>query len=176
MQKNFYKIIIACLATLVAATWAGDVTAPAGSARNLTADDFMPHHSNAKEFNETWSYQFVFDNGTRAFVNYSTLYIPGSGKKIGCDMSFWNFKGKSYAVGRQYPPERLKAIKEKTTIDIKGEYAMENKPGKGHRAPNRAKSWVTASGKSAAKNSLSTSIFPTVASRAESATTTTRFP
>ena len=133
MRKNFYKIFIACLATFVAVAWAGDITAPAGGARNLTADDFMPHHSNAKEFNETWSYQFVFDNGTRAFVNYSTLYIPGSGKKIGCDMSFWNFKGKSYAVGRQYPPERLKAIKEKTTIDIKGEYAMENKPGKGHR-------------------------------------------
>lgn len=133
MRKNLYKIIIACLATFVAAAWAGDITAPAGAARNLTANDFLPHNSSAKDFNETWSYQFVFDNGTRAFVNYSTLYIPGSGKKIGCDMSFWNFKGKSYAVGRQYPPERLKAIKEKSTIDIKGEYAMENKPGKGHR-------------------------------------------
>ena len=113
--------------------WASDVTAPAGSVRSLTASDFLPHQNSAKEFNETWSYQFVFDNGTRAFVNYSTLYVPGSGKKIGCDLSFWNFKGKSYAVGRQYPPERLKAIKEKSTIDIKGEYMMENKPGKGHR-------------------------------------------
>ena len=89
-------------------------------------------NNTAKEFNETWSYQFVFDNGTRAFVNYSALYVPGSGKKVACDLSFWNFMGKSYSVGRQYPPERLVADKAKATIDIKGEYKMENKPGKGH--------------------------------------------
>ena len=133
MNHSLGKFLIAIVALFSIQTWAVDVTAPAGAVRNLTANDFMPHQNSAKEFNETWSYEFVFDNGTRAFVNYSTLYVPGSGKKIGCDMSFWNFKGKSYAVGRQYPPERLKAIKEKNTIDIKGEYAMENKPGKGHR-------------------------------------------
>jgi hypothetical protein len=48
-------------------------------------------------------------------------------------LSFWNFKGKTYSVGRQYPPERLVASKEKATIDIKGEYMLQNKPGKGHR-------------------------------------------
>lgn len=134
MRRSFGKLFFAVLtAFAVQAAFAGDVTPPSGAVRNLTASDFMPHQNSAKEFNETWSYQFVFDNGTRAFVNYSTLYVPASGKKIGCDMSFWNFKGKSYAVGRQYPPERLKAIKEKSTIDIKGEYAMEGKPGKGHR-------------------------------------------
>ncbi|MCQ2105759.1 MAG: hypothetical protein MJZ26_08210 [Fibrobacter sp.] len=98
-----------------------------------SVDDFMPHQNTTKEFNETWSYQFVFDNGTRAFVNYSTLYIPATGKKIGCDLTFWNFKGKTYTVGRQYPPERLKADKANATLDIKGEYLMEHKPGKGHR-------------------------------------------
>lgn len=105
----------------------------ASFASATTVDDFMPHQNTTKEFNETWSYQFVFDNGTRAFINYSTLYIPGTGKKIGCDLSFWNFKGKTYTVGRQYPPERLVANKAKATLDIKGEYVMENKPGKGHR-------------------------------------------
>ena len=48
-------------------------------------------------------------------------------------MSFWNFKSKTYTVGRQYPPERLKADKASATIDIKGEYKMEHKPGKDHR-------------------------------------------
>lgn len=133
MYKRVSIFLVAFSAIFAAPSLADEVTAPSGSVRNLTANDFMPHHSDAKEFNETWSYQFVFDNGTRAFANYSALYIPGSGKKIGCDLSFWNFKGKSYAVGRQYPPERLKALKDKSTIDIKGEYAMENKPGKGHR-------------------------------------------
>lgn len=132
MRNNVHIIIMAIAASLVASVWASDVTAPAGSARNLAASDFMPHSSNAKDFNENWSYQFVFDNGTRAFINYSSLNVPGSGRKIGCDMTLWNFKGKTHTVGRQYPSERLKANKEKSTIDIKGEYMMENKPGKGH--------------------------------------------
>lgn len=109
-----------------------DVSAPSGSSRGTTVDDFMPHPISTKEFNETWSYQFVFDNGTRAFVNYAILYVPGSGTKLGCDMTLWNFKGKTHTVGRQYPPERLKANKSTATLDIKGEYKMENKPGKGH--------------------------------------------
>ena len=130
--KNFAFTIYALLA-FSATTHAADVAAPTGADRALTVTDFMPHKAITKEFNETWSYQFVFDNGTRAFVNYSVLHVPGSGRKIGCDLSFWNFKGKSYAVGRQYPPERLVATKEKATIDIKGEYMLQNKPGKGHR-------------------------------------------
>ena len=128
-------VLLGILAVLFCASFAfaGDVVAPQGAMRNASVEDFMPHQSSAKEFNETWSYQFVFSNGTRAFINYSTLYIPGSGKKVGCDMSLWNFKGKTHTVGRQYPPERLKADKATATIDIKGEYKMENKPGKGHR-------------------------------------------
>lgn len=134
MNKLLGKLLLAAMAAFATqSVWAVDVAAPAGATRNLTASDFMPHQNSAKEFNETWSYQFVFDNGTRAFVNYSTLYVPASGKKVGCDLTLWNFKGKTHAVGRQYPPERLKVIKEKSTIDIKGEYAMEGKPGKGHR-------------------------------------------
>ena len=120
-------------AVMAAFASAGEVTPPQGAMRNLTAGDFMPHPNVGKDFNETWSYQFVFDNGTRAFVNYALLQVPASGQKVTCDMTFWNFKGKTYTVGRQYPPERLKADKNSGTIDIKGEYKMENKPGKGHR-------------------------------------------
>ena len=112
---------------------AGEVVPPQGTARNLTVNDFMPHPNVGEDFNETWSYQFVFDNGTRAFVNYALLQVPASGQKVTCDITFWNFKGKTYTVGRQYPPERLKADRNSGTIDIKGEYKMENKPGKGHR-------------------------------------------
>lgn len=130
--KNFALAIIAMVA-LVGTVNADEVTPPRNSSRNLVVEDFMPHNPTTKEYNETWSYQFVFDNGTRAFVNYSILHVPGSGRKIGCDLGFWNFNGKTYTVGRQYPPERLVANKEKANIDIKGEYAMENKPGKGHR-------------------------------------------
>lgn len=113
---------------------AADVTPPSGAQRNTSVEDFMPHPSISDDFNETWSYQFVFDNGTRAFVNYALLVVPGAGKKIGCDLTFWNFNGKTYTVGRQYPPERLKKDVANSSIFIKtDEYAMEKMPGKGHR-------------------------------------------
>ena len=120
-------------AVATAFSFAAEVVAPQGTVRNLTANDFIPHPKVGSDFNETWSYQFVFDNGTRAFVNYALLQVPASGQKVTCDMTFWNFKGKTYTVGRQYPPERLKADKNSGTIDINKEYKMENKPGKGHR-------------------------------------------
>ena len=129
------KFLFWILAFLFCASFAfaGDVVAPQGAVRSVSVDDFMPHKNSAKDFNETWGYQFVFDNGTRAFINYSTLNIPGVGNKVTCDMSFWNFKSKTHTVGRQYPPERLKADKASATIDINGEYMMEHKPGKDHR-------------------------------------------
>lgn len=129
MGKIFWTILLAFLSTAASAV---EVSAPKGSPRGTTVDDFMPHPISTKEFNETWSYQFVFDNGTRAFVNYAVLYVPGSGTKVGCDMTFWNFNGRSYTIGRQYPPERLKADKANATLNIKNEYLMEKKPGKGH--------------------------------------------
>lgn len=132
MVKNISTCLFAILVSIGIAL-AADVSAPKGEIRNTTVSDFMPHPNSAKEFNEAWSYQFVFDNGTRAFVSYSTLYVPGSGKKVACEMSYYHFNGKNYTIGRQYPPERLVADKAKATLDIKGEYKMENKPGKGHR-------------------------------------------
>ena len=133
MQTHILVRTVWLLAFLAVFANAGEVAAPQGTVRNLTVNDFMPHPNVGKDFNETWSYQFVFDNGTRAFVNYALLQVPASGQKVTCDITFWNFKGKTYTVGRQYPPERLKADKNSGTIDIKGEYKMENKPGKGHR-------------------------------------------
>ena len=117
LQIKNITLTICALFALSATAYAATVTEPQGADRALTVSDFMPHKAITKEFNETWSYQFVFDNGTRAFVNYSLLNVPGSGRKIGCDLSFWNFKGKTYSVGRQYPPERLVANKEKSTTN-----------------------------------------------------------
>ncbi|MDR1759139.1 MAG: hypothetical protein LBR60_01280 [Fibrobacter sp.] len=126
---NFVKILLLFCSFLFAA----EVTSPQGKPRNLSETDFFRHPSTGKNFNETWSYQFVFDNGTRAYVNIAALSIPGSGPKIGCDLSFWNLKGKSHSVGRQYPPERMKEDRAGKRISIKDEYILENIPGKGHR-------------------------------------------
>lgn len=110
-----------------------EVKNPDAKPRDLWKSDFFAKALKSEKGTETWSYQFVFDNGTRAYVNYSLLVVPTSGKKIGCDISFQNFKGKNSSVGRQYPPERLVEDREKSRISIKEEYLMEGFPGKGHR-------------------------------------------
>lgn len=122
-------ILMLALVSWVAAA----VQAPSGAPRTTTADDFFRHPQKSKKYNELWSYQFVFDNGTKAFVNYSWLFLPQQGNKVGCDLSFWNLKGKNYSVGRQYPTERYSEDKSRKRISIKEEYLMENLPGKGHR-------------------------------------------
>jgi len=98
------------------------------------ANDFFRHpQSGAKNYSESWDYVFVLDNGAKAYISYTWMNVPGSGQKIGTQMSVWNLNGKSASVGRQYPTERFKEEKEKNTINIKNEYLMENLPGKGHR-------------------------------------------
>ena len=89
MMRFFGKRFSVLLAIAFAqACFAVDVTAPTGQPRPTSTEDFMPHPNSTEDFNETWSYQFVFDNGTRAFVNYTLMVVPGSGRKIGCDMTF----------------------------------------------------------------------------------------
>lgn len=130
MNKIFFQTkILSVLAVLMFSM----VQVFAKSGKSIAKTDFFPHNPTTEKFNETWSYQFVFDNGTKAFMNIASLHIPASGRKIGCDLAFWNFNGKSYSVGRQYPKERLVAQKEKDRITIKEEYILENLPGKGHR-------------------------------------------
>lgn len=130
MRINNFSFAIAKVALTVFLLCA---LASAEKGVSLGEADFYPHKATTEKFNETWSYQFVFDNGTRAYVTIATLYVPASGQKIGTDISFWNFNGKSYSVGRQYPPERLKTEKDKKKINIKDEYFLEGLPGKGHR-------------------------------------------
>jgi hypothetical protein len=61
------------------------------------------------------------------------MYVPTQGFKIGTDFSIWNFKGKSYSVGRQYSTDRFIEDKNANSISINnGDYLMEKMPGTGH--------------------------------------------
>lgn len=117
----------------IASAESGRIELPQGNVRNAQKSDFLAKTMKSEKSTEAWTYMFVFDNGTKAFINYATLDIPTSGKKIGCDISFQNFKGKNHSVGRQYPLERYTEDKSKSRISIKEEYLMEGMPGKGHR-------------------------------------------
>jgi hypothetical protein len=123
-------LILLCLASLGISA----VNNPAGEERKTGVADFFRHPQKGDKYNEMWSYVFVLDNGTKIYVNYTWMYVPTQGFKIGTDFSIWNFKGKSYSVGRQYETDRFAEDKSTNTISInKGSYLMEKTPGAGHR-------------------------------------------
>ncbi|MDR3001128.1 MAG: hypothetical protein LBU89_07680, partial [Fibromonadaceae bacterium] len=132
-MTKFLKSAFAFLLCLISFSIAS-VSNPAGEARRTNAADFFRHPQSGEKYNEMWSYVFVLDNGARVYVNYTWMHVPTQGFRIGADFSVWNFKGKSYSVGRQYPTGRFVEDKGNNTININnGEYLMEKLPGVGHR-------------------------------------------
>ena len=129
---NSFVFIFAFTGIVLAAA-GNEIQQPSGNFRHTDNSDFFAKAMKSEKSTEAWTYSFVFDNGTRAYVNYATIIIPTSGKKIGCDIAFVGLKGKNSNIGRQYPLERFSEDKSKVRISIKEEYLMENKPGKGHR-------------------------------------------
>lgn len=132
-MKHFYSFLLFFVAISSISVFATEVIPPSSESRPVSKEDFFKHRETTKNFNETWSYLFVFNNGTKAYINFASLPIPSQGRKIGCDLSFFSPKWKNPSVGRQYPPERLIVQKDKKRMTIKEEYFMENIPGKGHR-------------------------------------------
>jgi hypothetical protein len=132
MTKSL-KIALAlflCLASLNIAS-AGN---PIGEARKVEASDFYRHPQKGDKYNEMWSYVFVLDNGAKVYVNYTWMYLPAQGFKIGTDFSVWNLQGKSHSVARQYSTDKFIEDKSANSISInKGDYLMEKLPGVGHR-------------------------------------------
>jgi hypothetical protein len=129
--KNIFTVLIG--SGLFFAASAANIQAPSFTERNVEKSDFFAKSIKSEKITEAWTYQFVFDNGTRAYINFATIIIPTSGKKIGCDISFYGFKGKNPNIGRQYPLERIWEFKDQNKISIKDEYVLEGLPGKGHR-------------------------------------------
>jgi len=122
--------ILLCLASFGISA----VNNPTGADRKATVEDFFRHPQKSDKYNEMWSYVFVLDNGTKIYVNYTWMYVPTQGFKIGTDFSIWNFNGKSHSVGRQYSTDKFIEDKSANSISInKGDYLMENAPGAGHR-------------------------------------------
>ena len=130
-MKLFHFSFLTLLIFTVSA--AAEIVPPQGSSHWANRSDFFAKNLQSEKATEAWTYQFIFDNGTRAYVNYATIIIPTSGKKIGCDIAITGLKGKNSNIGRQYPLERWKELKDQNKISIKEEYIMEGIPGKNHR-------------------------------------------
>lgn len=129
------KSMLMILSILMVGTHA-KVTTPEGPERPVNSEDFYFHPSSSKQYNENWSYQFVFDNGTHAFVNFNRAVIPTKGIKTGVDITFKNFNGKKAQVGREYPKERFVEDRANSTLSInsgKSSFYMKGLPKKGHQ-------------------------------------------
>ena len=52
--------------------------ANAETGKPIQKKDFFPHSATTEKFNESWSYQFIFDNATKAYMNIASLHIDAS--------------------------------------------------------------------------------------------------
>ena len=81
------------------------ITSPLAEFKQATSADLKPRFRNQKNFNEIWSYQMLFSNGTQAFINLSRINHKGD-NNTGADMSFVNFKGGTDFVTCKYPAKK----------------------------------------------------------------------
>lgn len=135
LPSRLLKICL-LISTVSTVTAFAKVTGPSGDVRSVNANDFFFHGTNSKQYNENWSYQFVFDNGTKAFVNFNRAKIPTKGLKTGVDLTFKNLAGRDAQVGREYPAERFVEDKANKTLSItsgQSKFFMKGLPKKGHQ-------------------------------------------
>ncbi len=84
------------------------VELPSGEARATTAADFRAQRARGSAFNEAWSYTFLFDDGTEAFLslrraNFGSFMAPA----VGAEFAVTDFGGEAYRIAKQYPAENL---------------------------------------------------------------------
>lgn len=81
------------------------IKVPEGGLRTTTVDDVRP---NLDVKHENWSYRFILDGGLQLYIDLRRADLGTfKGKVLGADLSLVGFKGKDYAVSREYPPENL---------------------------------------------------------------------
>lgn len=81
---------------------------PAGSLRETTWRDMLPHTAQGSYYNEFWSYHFFLQDDlhlhmTFSLANFGSLKSAVSGGKLFVS----NFNGNNYHVAREYPQEQL---------------------------------------------------------------------
>jgi len=137
MKSIIFTTVLLILSVAVT-VFAQEIVFPQGEERELTAEDFFRYTQNDIKYNEIWRYNFVFDNGTKVFLSYSIMSVPFLGTNCGINTSFYNFRGKNYQVGREYPENRFDECKDAPgAIHIRtgsenNVFFMTGLPGDGH--------------------------------------------
>lgn len=83
-------------------------------------------------YNEVWSYQFLFDNGTQATLNFTYARLGIKDPVCGADYSVAGFKGRSYSVGREYPENRFQQQGNPLRIQIHPDMWFQGLPPHAH--------------------------------------------
>jgi hypothetical protein len=97
------------LASLVAlsAVGASALSFPSGDLRNTGAADLLLNKRKPRYYNEIWSWQIALDDGSQVSLNFTYARLGFKDPVCGADIAVANFKGRNYAVGREYPEDRL---------------------------------------------------------------------
>ncbi|HOX53492.1 MAG TPA: hypothetical protein PKY05_18575, partial [Fibrobacteria bacterium] len=122
----------AVLATFLAATVAFPATPPSGGLRPTNVQDFLLNKRKPRWYNEIWSWQFLFDNGTQATLNYTYARLGFKDPVCGADFSVAGFKGRNFAVGREYPAERFEQVASPARIQIHPDMWAQGMPPASH--------------------------------------------
>jgi hypothetical protein len=99
--------VIALLLSLTLNGLVPSATPPSGALRQTGVQDLLLVKRKPRWYNEVWSWQFLFDNGTQATLNYTWARLGFKEPVCGADLALAGFKGRGYTVGREYPEDRF---------------------------------------------------------------------
>lgn len=106
--------------------------APEGGLRATGVGDLLLTKRKPRWYNEVWSYQFLFDNGTQATLNYTYAKLGIKDPVCGADFSLAGFRGRNHTVGREYPEDRFQQQANPFRIQIHPEMWLQGLPPFSH--------------------------------------------
>ncbi len=127
------KRILILVTALVAVGSPRAATPPSGGLRATGVGDLLLNKRKPRWYNEIWAYQFLFDNGTQATLNYTYAKLGFKDPVCGADFSVAGFKGRNYSVGREYPENRFQQQANPLRIQIHPDMWLQGLPPASHR-------------------------------------------
>lgn len=125
-------LVLASLVATLAAS-ASAIGLPSGGQRGTGTGDMILNKRKPRYYNEVWSWQILFDNGTQASLNFTYARLGFKDPVCGADLSIAGFKGRSYAVGREYPEDRLQQQGNPVRVQIHPDIWFQGLPPASHQ-------------------------------------------
>ncbi len=105
---------------------------PSGGLRATSSSDLLLSKRGARYYNEMWSYQLQFSNGTQATLNFTYAKLGIKSPVCGADLSLAGFKGRNYTVGREYPENHFRQSASPFRIQVNDNIWMSGMPPASH--------------------------------------------